>query len=253
VTAHISHVLDARYKEHAVSDNWHNIMSDPPITIAAQSGDVAALRRELDYGVSPNVLDRYGWTPFHHLCHRGDNAEGRVDCLHVLLQAGADINAPNGSRRSTPLHHAARYSHENVVAALLEAGADINKGDSANSTPLHLACCRRDSVGPALVLIKNGADVNARDDGQDMSETPLDLAIINSSRRLVPILVRAGAALDNTWPDTYIQKVIAAGGIKNYERTHLNAITATFIPKLPLLPPEMVRSVVEYAFHVGDY
>ena len=51
----------------------------------------------------------------------------------------------------------------------------------------------------------------------------------------------------------YIQKVIAAGGIKNYERTHLNAIAATFIPKLPLLPPEMVRRVVEYAFHVGDY
>ena len=33
----------------------------------------------------------------------------------------------------------------------------------------------------------------------------------------------------------------------------LNAIAATFIPKLPLLPPEMVRRVVEYAFHVGDY
>ena len=60
-------------------------------------------------------------------------------------------------------------------------------------------------------------------------------------------------ALDNTWPDTYIQKVRAAGGIKKYEHSHLNAIAATFIPKLPLLPPEMVRRVVEYAFHVGDY
>ena len=48
-------------------------------------------------------------------------------------------------------------------------------------------------------------------------------------------------------------KVRAAGGIKKYERAHLNAIAATFIPKLPLLPPEMVRRVVEYAFHVGDY
>ena len=50
-----------------------------------------------------------------------------------------------------------------------------------------------------------------------------------------------------------IGEVRAAGGIENYERTHLNAIAATFIPKLPLLPPEMVRRVVEYAFHVGDY
>jgi hypothetical protein len=50
-----------------------------------------------------------------------------------------------------------------------------------------------------------------------------------------------------------IQKVIAAGGFRTYERKHLNAIAATFIPKLPSLPPEMVRLVVEYAFHTGDY
>ena len=54
-------------------------------------------------------------------------------------------------------------------------------------------------------------------------------------------------------PSSYLRKVRAAGGIRAYERTHLNAIAATFIPKLPLLPPEMIRRVVEYAFHVGDY
>ena len=51
----------------------------------------------------------------------------------------------------------------------------------------------------------------------------------------------------------YLRKVRAAGGIKKYERAHLNALAATFLPKLPSLPPEMVRRVVEYAFHVGDY
>jgi len=29
--------------------------------------------------------------------------------------------------------------------------------------------------------------------------------------------------------------------------------TATFVPKVPRLPPELVRRVVEYAFHAGDY
>ena len=40
--------------------------------------------------------------------------------------------------------------------------------------------------------------------------------------------MRAGAAPDNTWPesDTYIQKVRAAGGIKKYEHNHLNALAA---------------------------
>ena len=47
--------------------------------------------------------------------------------------------------------------------------------------------------------------------------------------------------------------MIASGGFRNYKRNHLNAIAATFIPKLPSLPPEIVRLVVEYAFHTGDY
>ena len=84
-----------------------------------------------------------------------------------------------------------------------------------------------------------------------------------NQQRIYPTLLRAGATLSEETaerkqgyfgePSSYLRRVRAAGGIKKYERAHLNAIAATFIPKLPLLPPEMVRSVVEYAFHVGDY
>ena len=42
--------------------------------------------------------------------------------------------------------------------------------------------------------------------------------------------------------------------VRAYERNHLNALAATFAPKLSrCLPPEIVRLVVECAFHVGDY
>ena len=71
-----------------------------------------------------------------------------------------------------------------------------------------------------------------------------------------PILLRAGAAgaaLPAESYDAYIRKVIAAGGFRQYERNHLNALTATFAPRFAHLPPEMVRRVVEYAFHTGDY
>ena len=50
-----------------------------------------------------------------------------------------------------------------------------------------------------------------------------------------------------------MRKIVKAGSFKQYERNHLTAIPATFVPKFPRLPPEMVRHVVEYAFHVGDY
>ena len=68
-------------------------------------------------------------------------------------------------------------------------------------------------------------------------------------------ILRAGAALPAQTTNVYIRKVIAAGGIQDYERNHLNALAAIFVPKFAhrSLPPEMVRRVVEYAFHVCNY
>ena len=82
----------------------------------------------------------------------------------------------------------------------------------------------------------------------------MDMAIQQGAQqRIYPTLLRAGATHSQGTTDAYLRKVRAAGGFKKYERAHLNAIAAAFISKLPLLPPEMVRRVVEYAFHVGDY
>ena len=79
--------------------------------------------------------------------------------------------------------------------------------------------------------------------------------VLAPSYRLVPILLRAGAALPAETDDAYIQKVIAAGGFETYKRIHLDALAASFVPKFAhrSLPPEMVRRVVEYAFHAGNY
>ena len=80
---------------------------------------------------------------------------------------------------------------------------------------------------------------------------PMDDAIRNP--RLLPILLRAGAALPAHTTNAYLQKVIAAGGFGRYQRIHLDALAATFAPKLAHLPPEIFRLVVKYAFHVGYY
>ena len=220
---------------------------------AAQRGDVESLGHELASGVSPNALDSAGWTPLHNLCLRRDVADARVDCLRMLLKAGADIHATT-ILQTTPRNFAAKFSHAKVVAALLEAGADVNRGDANNATPLHFACARSDfDVEPALLLLRHGAaaTVNARD---DWGRTPLDVAILQPRRRrLVPILLRAGATPPAQTTNAYIQKVIAAGGFGRYQRNQLNALAATFAPHFAHLPPEIVRLVVKYAFHVGYY
>ena len=68
------------------------------------------------------------------------------------------------------------------------------------------------------------------------------------------MLLRAGAALPAETDDAYIRKVRAAGSFQNYERAHLNALAGIFAPKFSrLLPPEMVRRVLEFAYPVGDH
>ena len=234
-----------------------------PIHAAATNADVDALRRLLEEGVSPNLVDPARFTPLHLVCadSRGD-VDDRIACLNLLVDAGGDINAE--STKSTPLSFAAGYGHPKLVAAVISAGANVNWHDSTGWTPLTWACWRfSPSVECVELLLNAGAAVNARGFLDDRG-TPLDYAIDKGNqRRIYPTLLRAGAILSRETaerktsffgePSSYLRKVRATGGIKKYERAHLNAIAATFIPKLPLLPPEMVRRVVEYAFHVGDY
>ncbi len=106
----------------------------------------------------------------------------------------------------------------------------------------------------ALLIIRNGADPNVRDGSGLM---PLErmvqgCGIPNTQRRLLPILLRAGAALPAQTTNAYIRKVIAAGGIERYEHSHLTTLIAVFRPALRL-PAQPARLVVQFAFHVGDY
>jgi len=161
-----------------------------------------------------------------------------------------------------------------IMSLLIEAGADVRARTDRGREPLHMAA-RFGAVECTVALLKAGASVNARSNvGPGYAHpgtTPLEFAAADKSNhtntapclhRVWPILLRAGA---NLYAETdeinqvldevpYIRKVRHAGSIRNYEHEHLNAISATFIPKFSrLLPPELVRRVVELAFHVGDY
>ena len=234
-----------------------------PIHEAAQNGDVDALRRELESGVSPDTPGPYGLRPLHFVpTHDADN---RVACIHLLIDAGADVAAVTQENRMTALSFAASGGHATLACALIDAGSDVNHRSSSEWTPLHHAMYRNGSSECARLFINAGAAVDAR---CSAGLTPLDhcikqcrrdvesenYAVLQKRRRLYPILLRAGATLQTRlYYDDYLLKVRAAGGFRRYERAHLNALAATFLPKLPSLPPEMVRRVVEYAFHVGDY
>ena len=259
--------------------------SDSFIHAAAYDGDVDGLRQALDSGVSPDTKDsKYGFTPLHSLCERrsvgGELSGDRVACMNLLIARGANVNAANGGN-VRPLQFAI-FNQPGLVPLLLDAGADPNRASNAGESTLEVERSgldlvfmedrHRDSrVLKAMVqaLVSAGAEVNPRDDsGRTLLEKYWDLSE-DAALKIYPILFRAGAALptrEHLIPGhtdrhrgtgtcvAYVRKIRAAGGFKRYERNHLNAITATFAPKLShVLPPELVRRVVEYAFHVGDY
>ena len=79
----------------------------------------------------------------------------------------------------------------------------------------------------------------------------MDIAIYEDYRRAWPLLLRAGAEIPTDETDPYIVRVRNAGGFKRYEQAHLARITA--ILETPLLPPELVRKILEFWLHAGYY
>ena len=84
------------------------------------------------------------------------------DLIHILLNAGADVNAKSKSG-NTALMMAARCGCVDVVKLLLEAGADVNAKDDKGGTALMDAAW---SSGPDVVklLLDAGSAVNERNE-----------------------------------------------------------------------------------------
>lgn len=66
------------------------------------------------------------------------DAKRQVRMIELLLEAGADIHAPD-KNGATPLHRAVRTRCAAAVKALLDAGADAALKNKPGSTPFHLA------------------------------------------------------------------------------------------------------------------
>ena len=151
-----------------------------PLHLAAECGDPEVLHSLIDHGANSNVQNKDQETPLF-LASR----KGRLEAAQLLSEHGA-VNHQD-SLGCTSLHVAAENSHYDVAHLLLDWGADINAPEKDPPTPkdiptpkdpptpknlptsLHLV----NKLAVAQSSLKHSVEVDARD---KMDLTPLHFA-----------------------------------------------------------------------------
>ncbi len=132
----------------------------PPVVTGCQGyllHNAGMLRTLLGSGMDPNLLNWQHQTLLHLVCQGPNPTANDVELAATLLDAGADINAPEDEYRSTPLGWAARTNAEQMVQFLLSRGATTNlPDDELWGTPLAWAEQRK-HVAVATILRRAGA------------------------------------------------------------------------------------------------
>ena len=174
----------------------HRIWTESPLICAVTARDEGiSMRLLLEFGADPNrrPANNTGPSPLEWACSHGNLCK-----VKILLEAGALIDRED-HERDTPLAMAVANGHEEIVRHLLCKGADPNAACQPLQAPLYKALMagRKELLE---VLLAAGAAPDLRCD-QEVSETPLMLAVQRGEPVLAELLVEHGADLHKTGPE----------------------------------------------------
>ena len=116
---------------------------------------------------------------------------------YLLMTNGADVNAYNSIRDSTPLVYTIYANKYTIAKQLLDNGADINWSNRDGLTPLMLAIFY-DKVDLAHLIIEKGTDIHRQN---NIGWNALIYAIIREYKDLVELLLSKNIKFDIE--DTY--------------------------------------------------
>ena len=150
---------------------------------AIERGDVAAARVLVQKGADVNAPQSDGATALHWAVYRDS-----VEAVDMLMRAGAKSAA--NREGMTPLAMAALYGDPRIVDRLLKGGADA-KALGPNGESMVMFAARNGNPDVIRLLVEAGANVNAREPLR--GTTALMWAVEQKHPEAVAALLKAGA------------------------------------------------------------
>ncbi len=161
---------------------------DAMLAVASKYGRVEMIQVLLDAGANVEAPDARGRTP---LMSAVQSRNGQA--VQTLLANGAYVNAHDPDRGGSALAWASgKFGDLAMVRALLAAGANVNVADQGGMTPLLWAAGFGD-VARVEALVEAGANLQVSDSTR--GATPLMFAARTGSLESLHALVKAGAVL----------------------------------------------------------
>ncbi|CAI7565786.1 unnamed protein product [Penicillium glandicola] len=156
------------------------------LAAASSGGFLDIVQLLIERGANINAPNRFESTPLMKACY-GDH----IEVVRLLLDEGAEVNHP-GQLLLTPVNLASYYGLLDIAQLLIERGADINAPDEDGETPLYHAC-QKGHIEIVRLLLDRGADINAPDED---GETPLYHACRKGHTEIVRLLLDRGADIN---------------------------------------------------------
>ncbi len=193
-----------------------------PVADAVMRGDAAALRMLLEASADVNAPQVDGATGLHWAVYRGDE-----EAADLLLEAGARPDAAN-RLGVTPLQMATLYGHAGLVDRLLRAGADAMALGPSGETLVMLAA-RNGSPDVIRRLVQAGVDVNAIEPLR--GTTALMWAVEQRHPEAVAVLLEAGADPSARsgaagTPRNYLAPRVNTRAVEDAQRRRVRALEA---------------------------
>eukprot|EP00698_Gefionella_okellyi_P005569 TRINITY_DN15072_c0_g1_i1.p1 TRINITY_DN15072_c0_g1~~TRINITY_DN15072_c0_g1_i1.p1 ORF type:complete len:620 (-),score=133.18 TRINITY_DN15072_c0_g1_i1:29-1690(-) len=151
---------------------------------AVKKNDLELINKLLAERAPVNERDDQGNTCLHYAA-----LLGRVEIARLLLDAGADIEAPNTQFHRRPIHSAAMGGFVHMLNLLIQRGADVQSVDMHSFNCFHHAV-REGQILAAHYLLSQGFDVDSVD---QEGHTALHWASYFGSTQLIVYLLARGA------------------------------------------------------------